>query len=462
MQAAPEPFLKAMASDREDVGGASKASSPGTGWPTSAPQRACPLSWARRSTCRRSLAARPETDRMEAHHSAGLGRGGMLPQASVSPAARRATRDLRRRRLPLTRKRAEWLAPRRQRTARSTCPSSARSGPTRRTGTVWLHTFLSRPCSRASTWTSHGSTRLSAGGRTARGISCGRQRRLRRRPAPARARSQGSASASRACGWMRCPRFSAFHASGGRLRRPAGPGRPSIRRHTRWDLWPEDRPCRPHVGLLRSPGLGLRNHPAGQPSRARLVNKPGQGNAVTLLAHPLARAVSDLWQRDRRARWPKAATSHGAARVRLRLTGRRAASAGRAAATVAPECVSALSWSAPVRRSQAAPAPLLRTRVEPATRLPPTLALMGTVTPVQPPLGRGRYEGTETFLGRRESPHGPAAIAASMATAPRSGFGAGTRRLHLRVAMKSAHVSAAGIASIKQWRRFRLQESFAS
>ena len=45
-------------------------------------------------------------------------------------------------------------------------------------------------------------------------------------------------------------------------------------------------------------GLGLRNHPAGQPSRARLVNKPGQGNAVTLLAHPLARAVSDLWQRD--------------------------------------------------------------------------------------------------------------------------------------------------------------------
>jgi transposase len=37
--------------------------------------------------------------------------GGMLPQADVDPAAMRATRDLLRRRLPLTRQRAERLAP---------------------------------------------------------------------------------------------------------------------------------------------------------------------------------------------------------------------------------------------------------------------------------------------------------------------------------------------------------------
>jgi len=36
-------------------------------------------------------------------------RGGMLPQAYVSPAEMRATRDLLRRRRPLTRKRAELL-----------------------------------------------------------------------------------------------------------------------------------------------------------------------------------------------------------------------------------------------------------------------------------------------------------------------------------------------------------------
>src|SRR5215216_4172752 len=38
-------------------------------------------------------------DKSDAHKSAGLLRGGLLPQASVSPAAMRATRDLRRRRL---------------------------------------------------------------------------------------------------------------------------------------------------------------------------------------------------------------------------------------------------------------------------------------------------------------------------------------------------------------------------
>jgi len=47
-------------------------------------------------------------DRIDAHQSAVLLRGGLLPQASVSPAARRATRDRRRR--PLMRKRADRLA----------------------------------------------------------------------------------------------------------------------------------------------------------------------------------------------------------------------------------------------------------------------------------------------------------------------------------------------------------------
>ena len=40
-----------------------------------------------------------------------LWRGGMLPQAYVYPAKRRATRDLLRRRMPLTHQRAALLAP---------------------------------------------------------------------------------------------------------------------------------------------------------------------------------------------------------------------------------------------------------------------------------------------------------------------------------------------------------------
>lgn len=48
-------------------------------------------------------------DNMDAQTIAVLLRGGRLPQASVYPAARRAPRDLRQRRRPLTRPRAELL-----------------------------------------------------------------------------------------------------------------------------------------------------------------------------------------------------------------------------------------------------------------------------------------------------------------------------------------------------------------
>ena len=48
-----------------------------------------------------------KNDTIEAHTSAVLLRGGMMPQAYVYPAERRATRDLLRRRCPLARKRAE-------------------------------------------------------------------------------------------------------------------------------------------------------------------------------------------------------------------------------------------------------------------------------------------------------------------------------------------------------------------
>ena len=51
-----------------------------------------------------------KNDQIDAHKSAVLLRGGMLPQAYVYPAAMRATRALLRRRLYLTRQRAKLLA----------------------------------------------------------------------------------------------------------------------------------------------------------------------------------------------------------------------------------------------------------------------------------------------------------------------------------------------------------------
>jgi transposase len=52
-----------------------------------------------------------KTDHIAAHTIAVRLRSGMLPQASVEPAARRATRDLRRRRLHLARTRGDLVAP---------------------------------------------------------------------------------------------------------------------------------------------------------------------------------------------------------------------------------------------------------------------------------------------------------------------------------------------------------------
>ena len=44
--------------------------------------------------------------------------------------------------------------------------------------------------------------------------------------------------------------------------------------------------------------LFLRNNPAGQKYLARLEKKHGQGKALTVLAHKLARAVYDMLKRD--------------------------------------------------------------------------------------------------------------------------------------------------------------------
>jgi hypothetical protein len=62
-------------------------------------------------------------DRIDARNIAVLLRGGMLPQASVSPAAMRAPRAVLRRRFPLTRTRAELLPPLQQTNRQDNLPA---------------------------------------------------------------------------------------------------------------------------------------------------------------------------------------------------------------------------------------------------------------------------------------------------------------------------------------------------
>jgi hypothetical protein len=88
-----------------------------------------------------------------------------------------------------------------------------------------------------------------------------------------------------------------------------------------------------------------------------------------------------------------------------------------------------------------APTPIAATMVARAGRGGPSPepGPHGRTVAVQPPLGIGRYEGTDMFLGRRRQSHRLAAIAPSRATAPQYVCGAGTSRLPLHMEMKSAH-----------------------
>ena len=70
-----------------------------------------PFVWGQALYLQAMHGGKAQNDRIDAHKIAVLFRGGLLPQAYVYPAAMRATRDLLRRRMHLTRKRAELLAP---------------------------------------------------------------------------------------------------------------------------------------------------------------------------------------------------------------------------------------------------------------------------------------------------------------------------------------------------------------
>ena len=110
MPASPETFLKAIAPSRDDLVVAVEGIFPWY-WLADLCTRegmACVLGHA--LSMKAMHGGKATNDTMDAQKIAVLLRGGMLPQASVSPAAMRATRDLLRRRMPLRRKRAERLA----------------------------------------------------------------------------------------------------------------------------------------------------------------------------------------------------------------------------------------------------------------------------------------------------------------------------------------------------------------
>jgi transposase len=107
--AGPEPFLKAVAPYREDLVGCVECLFTWYWLADLWAREGIPFVLGHALYMKAIHGGKANNDKSDAQKSAGLLRGGMLPQAYVYPAEMRATRDLRRRRMPLTRKRAELL-----------------------------------------------------------------------------------------------------------------------------------------------------------------------------------------------------------------------------------------------------------------------------------------------------------------------------------------------------------------
>jgi transposase len=110
MNTSPETFLKAIAPYREDLVVAVECIFTWYWLADLCAQEQIPFVLGHALYMKAIHGGKAKNDKIDAQKIAVLLRGGMLPQAYVYPAAMRATRDLLRRRLHLTRKRAALLA----------------------------------------------------------------------------------------------------------------------------------------------------------------------------------------------------------------------------------------------------------------------------------------------------------------------------------------------------------------
>jgi transposase len=240
-----------------------------------------------------------KNDKIDAHNIAVLLRGGMLPQASVSPTERRATRDLLRRRMPLARTRGALLAHVHNTNSQYTLPAigkkiaskANRDGVAERFADPAVHKSIAvdlalitsddallRDVERTLVKTAkhHDAQTLyllqtvPGIGKILRLVLLDDMHAIARFP-----RVQDFASS---CRLVTCARESAGTRSG-------TSGATIGNAHLTW-------------AFSEAAVVFLRDNPAGQTLLTRLEKKHRKGKALTILAHPLARAVYDMLKRQ--------------------------------------------------------------------------------------------------------------------------------------------------------------------
>jgi transposase len=238
-------------------------------------------------------------DQIDAHTIAVLRRGGMLPQAYVYPAKRRATRDLLRRRRHLVRQRAELLAHRQQTNSQDTLPEIGKklASKANRAGVA---ARFPEPAVQNSIDLDR--TRLNAYARLLTDVELDRVSTAKAPAAQPFSRLRSLPGVGQILALVlldeihdinRFPRVQAC-VSSGRLVKGATESAGNRDGTSGQKLGQASRKWAFSEAAVRF----LRNHPAGQQYLARFERRHGKGKALTVLAHQLARAVYDMLQRD--------------------------------------------------------------------------------------------------------------------------------------------------------------------
>jgi transposase len=299
MTATPEALRKVIAPSREQIVLAAACLFPWDWLADLCAEHGSPCVLGHALSMKAIHGGKATNEKIDAHQIAVLLRGGMLPQASVSPAAMRATRDLLRRRMPLARTRGALLAHVHKTHSQYHLPAigkqiasqANRDGVAERfadpavqksmavaLALITSDEALLRDVDRTIVQTAkhHDANTLSLL-QTVPGI--GTMLRLVLRYAihdMARfPRGQDCASYGRL---VKCAKASAGKRSG-------TSGTTIGNAHRTW-------------ACSEAAVLCFRDHPAGQPWLMRLARKPSKGKALTILAHPLARAVYSMRKRQ--------------------------------------------------------------------------------------------------------------------------------------------------------------------